>query len=341
MAAENNYRVEAGQWDNEPVLRLYDDEAGSEAMIAPGLGANCVAWAIQHEGQRLEVLETPPSPEGLRTKKFKAGIPVLWPFPGRVREARYSFESHEYHLPRTDKSGVHHIHGLVSDAMWRVVEQGAQAEGAHLALTVSAADLSQEKRDGYPFDFTLTLRFTLAGSTLTLDTEVKSNETRRDMPFGYGLHPYFRAPLLPSTETPDRSSCPVLIPAASRWPDQEGLPTAQAHSVLPAEDFRQWRPLGPDHYDHMYGDALFEGDRTTGGYRDPGAGLDVLVHADRNFRNWVLFTQPNRPSVCVEPYTCPPNAINFAAENITNDHIIIVLPGASWHSRVVLEVAKI
>ena len=101
------YSVEKGHWTGEPILTLHDRESGAEATITPGLGANCVAWAVTQNGQRIEVLETPPNADDLRTRRFRAGIPVLWPFPGRVREAQYTFAGHTYHLPRTDKGGVH------------------------------------------------------------------------------------------------------------------------------------------------------------------------------------------------------------------------------------------
>lgn len=333
------YSVEKGHWTGEPVLTLYDHESGAEAAIAPGLGANCVAWAITHNGQRLEILETPPTADDLRSRRFRAGIPVLWPFPGRVREAQYSFAGHTHHLPRTDKGGIHHIHGLVVAAPWRVAGSGPGEEGAQVTFTVGPADLDEAMREGYPFDFALNLQFTLSGTRLTIDLQVENHETSRELPFDYGLHPYFRAPLLPSATTPDRTACPVLLPTATRWPATEGLPTAAPQPVSPEEDFRQWRPLGPQHFDHMFSGASYQDGWTIAGYRDPGAGLEVLVKADHNFREWVLFTQPNRPSVCIEPYTSPPNAINLEAEGITPDSGLVRLaPGASWKARVVLEV---
>ncbi len=335
------YSVEAGHWTGEPILTLRDHESGAEATIVAGLGANCVAWSVTHQGQRVEVLETPPSADDLRTRRFRGGIPVLWPFPGRVREARYNFDGHEYHLPRTDKGGVHHIHGVVVQAPWRVAQSGPTEAGAQVALTIGPQDLNEDMRLGYPFAFALTLRFTLTDNSLTLDTQVDNLEKGQDLPFGYGLHPYFRAPLLPSATTPDRTACPILIPAATRWPTVDGLPTAEPQLLASEEDFQQWRPLGPQHFDHMYGGATYQGDWTTAGYRDPGAGLEVRVQADHAFREWVLFTQPNRPSVCIEPYTCPPNAINLDAEGIFDNGLIRLAAGTSWHSRVVLEVATL
>ncbi len=342
QVANQRYTVESGQWHDEAALILRDHQSGAEATIVPGLGANCVAWSVSPQGQRLEILETPPTAEDLRMRRFRAGIPVLWPFPGRVREARYSFDGVEYQLPRTDKGGVHHIHGLVVQAPWRVAEYGPTPEGAQATLTIGPAEVGETMRAGYPFAFSLTLRFTLSGQSLTIDTEVENHEAEKSLPFGYGLHPYFRAPLVPSTATPDRTACPVLIPAAQRWHATEGLPNAAPQEVAPEEDFRNWQPLGARHFDHMYGGVQYGADGwSVAGYRDPGAGLEVQLQADPNFREWVLFTQPNRPSVCIEPYTCPPNAINLQAEGIADSGLIILPAGESWQARVILEVKAI
>ena len=334
------YRVEAAQWQDEPVTVLYDDQSGSQATIAGGIGANCVAWQVRQGERAIAVLETPPAPQELRSRRFKAGIPILWPFPGRVRDARYTFDGRQYELPRTDKGGVHHIHGVAITAPWRSTGQGVDDSGAWAAFSLGPADLDAESRAGYPFDFNLTMRYTLHGRSLTLDLTV-ANQGQSDLPFGYGLHPYFHAPLIDSPTTPDRTHCLVLIPVGSRWPAEAGLPTGQPQPLKPDENFSSWRPLGPQPFDHMFGDVHCEGDVSVAGWRDPGAGLEVMLQADRAFREWVLFTQPNRPSLCIEPYTCPPNAINFAAEGLSNDGLIRLAPGASWSARVAIEVRDI
>jgi aldose 1-epimerase len=88
----------------------------------------------------------------------------------------------------------------------------------------------------------------------------------------------------------------------------------------------------------MYSGVTFDGNSTYASCRSPGTGLEVRIQADHNFHDWVLFTPPNRPSLAIEPYTCPPNAINMAQEGIEDSHLLTLNPGQSWHCQVVLEV---
>lgn len=337
----DHYRVEQGQWGSEPSVILIDSESGSRATIIPTLGANCIAWSVQHNGASLEILETPPSAEDVRSRKFRSGVPVLWPFPGRVRNARYNFEGEEHSLARTDKSGLHHIHGLVNMAVWRVTWTGSTENGARAILSIGPQDISEELTEGFPFDFELNLTFTLQGNKLTYDFAVSSKEVTRRFPFGYGLHPYFRAPLAVSAAVPDRSACEVLIPAAKIWPIEEGIPNDKPEPVPAELDFQNWRPLGTQHYDNIFTGVTYDGDLTVAGYRDGGVGLEVRLIADAVHREWVLFTQPNRPSLCIEPYTCPPNAVNFKEENLYNAGLVVLEPGAQWQSQIIFEVRPI
>jgi aldose 1-epimerase len=337
---QSGFQIGQGEWQAEPVVILSDRTSGSEARIAYGIGANCIGWSVTKNQQVYEILETPLSPPDLKSGKFKAGIPILWPFPGRVRDARYRFEGKEYKLPVTDKGGVHHIHGVLIKAAWKIASQGTGPEGSYVDLRITPEDLDEDMRAGYPFDFALTLRLTLAGPSLTYTLRVDNRSADQPLPFGYGLHPYFRAPLAVSNLTPDRSHCEVRIPAAKRWPATGGLPDGAPEPVSPEDDFQEWRPLGASHFDHMYSDIKFEGDWSVAGYRDPGAGLQVLVKADHLCHDWVLFTQPNRPSICIEPYSCPPNAINFEEENLSDSHLLVVAPGQSWQGQVIFEVSE-
>jgi len=345
MENSSNYSCEPGQWQDEPVMVLRDNQSGAIAMVAHELGSNCVFWAVRHQQQEVPVIETPASPAVLHNRASRGGIPVLWPFPGRVRDAHYTYRGQDYHLPRTDKSGVHHIHGLALNAKWQVAAYGADDNGAFLVTTLRPAQLSDEGRPSYPFDFVLSLRLVLKGQSLTYLVTLENKESQTALPFSFGLHPYFRAPLVPTDSPPDpaaRSHCLMRIPAATHWPTDGGIPNGPAQPVTPSQDFRDWKALGSQPFDDMYSGVLptdgADGAFSLAGYRTPELSLEVQIRADPQFQNWVLFTPAERASIAIEPYTSPPNAINSTPVGLPGSNLLELAAGSSWQAQVIMEV---
>jgi aldose 1-epimerase len=92
-------------------------EAGTAvADVAPSLGTNCFSFRTD----TLDVLEPIPFSEFLR-KPTSYGIPILFPFPNRNRDGRFTFQGQTYTVdpPR---------HGYVRDKPWSVVAHGASDE---------------------------------------------------------------------------------------------------------------------------------------------------------------------------------------------------------------------
>jgi aldose 1-epimerase len=59
------------------------------------------------------------------------------------------------------------------------------------------------------------------------------------------------------------------------------------------------------------------------------AGAPLRVFCSADFREMVVFTPPHRQAFCVEPYTCPTDAINLAARGIEAGWRVLP-PGGAW-----------
>ena len=57
------------------------------------------------------------------TSPGRNGTPILFPFPNRIRDGKYTFEGKSYEIPVGTK--VHAIHGFAIAANWDVVDHGA------------------------------------------------------------------------------------------------------------------------------------------------------------------------------------------------------------------------
>ena len=91
-------------------------------------------------------------------------------------------------------------------------------------------------------------------------------------------------------------------------------------------------------------DGIGEGDQRTGSTRhDHGDAADVFFYKDGQkldwanpdhvpiFREIVAFTPPNRAAVCIEPYTCPTDAINLNSRGIDCGWRTLG-PGSEFHT---------
>ena len=104
-----------------------------------------------------------------------AGVPVIFPQFGK------GFGPTAGSLPQ---------HGFARDRRWRVASQGVDATGRATTTFILLADA--ETRKLWPHDFSLEMTFAL-GHELTLTMQV-TNRGSAPMPFGCGLHSYFRVP---------------------------------------------------------------------------------------------------------------------------------------------------
>src|SRR5712691_5710938 len=105
---------------------VLEDPAGSGARVEiwPALGFNCHRWRANAGGKTLELLYADPQlfDNGRPTR---SGIPILFPFPNRIRAGRFTWEGKEYQLPLNDSTQKNAIHGFPCRKPWRVVGQGA------------------------------------------------------------------------------------------------------------------------------------------------------------------------------------------------------------------------
>src|SRR6188768_93484 len=104
------------------VVEIVDRDSGSSARILVSLGFNCFSWRpVLREGAR-EMLWADPDFAAGDKRPSSGGIPLLFPFPGRIAGASYEFNGRRYQLEPGDAFG-NAIHGFVFNRPWRIVEQ--------------------------------------------------------------------------------------------------------------------------------------------------------------------------------------------------------------------------
>src|SRR5438046_327145 len=98
------------------------DASGSVAEIAPTLGFNCHRFAVPQAQGIIDVLWREPSFLEGTAKPSRSGVPVLFPFPGRLPGKTLSWQGKTYELGSDDGRG-NAIHGFVHTRPWRMISQ--------------------------------------------------------------------------------------------------------------------------------------------------------------------------------------------------------------------------
>ncbi|HEX7022018.1 MAG TPA: aldose 1-epimerase [Trueperaceae bacterium] len=320
----------SSSFPDRPVLLQHP--SGAEAEVLVHYGANLNRLRLVAGGNALECIEpTAPAdmPAGWGVLK---GVPVLFPFPGRVKGASYQAQGRTFGgLPVNDPDlPGNHIHGLVATLPWILVER----QESSCTSRIGSEDLPAGWRASYPFAFDLRLRHKLSADRLEFLVTL-SNPGETPLPFGFGLHPYLSLPLQgPGT----RADCTLQVSAASYWPQQDFMPIGIVEALPPELDLHHPRKIRDLHGrppNTVYRLDGVDRHESAATLRDPDGRRRLDMRLSGEWNALVVFRPPDGSAICVEPQTCVPNAVNL--QDAEADPGWSELPaGASWSARVEL-----
>lgn len=303
----------------DQVIILENKALGQRAEISSALGFNCYRWTAR---ENVELLYAAPNMyQG--TPPTRTGIPILFPFPNRIRDGRFTWENKEYRLVPNDSVARNAIHGFVCRRRWRVLETKADSESAWVTAEFQGARDAADCTALWPTDYRIRVTYRLAANRLAIEAVI-DNPDQKPMPFGLGYHPYFAI-------TAEKDS-KMRVPARSYWDLQDSLPTGKILPVEGACDLRRGRSLESLVLDHVLTDVAHE-PPANGlvflGAIEREAGLEMQMFASPEFREVVVFTPLHRQAACIEPYTCVTDAINLQQRGVAAG-LRVLQPGESW-----------
>ena len=231
------FRISTETRGPRTIHRLHDDASGASASILPSSGFNLFDLRLPLAGEVRPVLVAAPDFAENPRGGAGNGIPILFPYPNRVRGASFSFQGRDFALPANN--GPNAIHGFAVDVPWHVIEHEADANSAFLIGSYQISRETPKMLPNWPTDAVLQVRYDLAGRRLTMTITV-SNPTAVDLPYGFGIHPYFRLPFAPAGRL-DHTR--VIVPATRFWVLKDFLPTGEVRPVDARLDFRAGQPM--------------------------------------------------------------------------------------------------
>jgi len=305
------YRIATERRGAQEIFLLHDDTTGASAAVLPSHGFNLFDLRLPAAGEpRPMVYAADDFAENPRHGAGN-GVPILFPFPNRIGQATFAFQGRTYSLPANN--GPNAIHGFAVDAPWQVIEHKADASAAYITGRYQISHNSPQMLSHWPADAAIEVRYALAGRRLLMSVTV-SNPTGTNLPYGFGIHPYFRLPFPPGG---DLDQTRVIIPASKFWVLKDFLPTGEIRPVDARLDFRAGQTMHGLKLDDVLTSLEYTDGHSACRLLDLPRNAEFRLGFDRAFREIVVYTPPGRPGViALEPYTQTTDAINLQRRGI-------------------------
>ena len=313
------------------LVTLTSPSGKARARVLAGFGFNCFDYQMEAGGSTYDVLWSLPNFESGELRPSSSGIPILFPFPGRVRRGELTWDGQSYALPLTDRQG-NAIHGFVHNRPWRVVAQSAHRVSGEFQASIDDASLLQL----WPADFKIAVTYELHEDRLVGEFRV-TNPDSKPLPWGLGTHPYFR---LPGSTPAEREQCRLVVPVSQAWELVDMNATGARHPLPPdvANALQQGAPLAERVFDNVFTGLLPVGGPYTARLEGPQLSRSVQIEFSAPMREIVVFTPPHREAVCIEPYTCAPDPFRLQSQGV-DAGLNVLPPGESTDLRIVVRIA--
>jgi len=253
-----------------PVILKHDKW---EATILPGFGNNLVKLTCSG----IDVLRTPNHIDDLKHSPYLYGTPLLFPA-NRVSGGKFFFGGKDYHLPINEPLRNNHIHGLVYNAHFCIMEQKPDM----------LKTLLVNRGEYFPLPFQLSVSTNLSEDGIYQELCLL-NTGATELPISLAFHTTF--------VEPDQ----FCVPIGKRYEwDDNFIPTG---TMCTLNNREQSFVIG----------AKPDGTAISGYYTSCGntAKIGNFSYTVHGFDHWTMYNGGgNQNFLCVEPQLGPVNSLN-------------------------------
>ena len=300
-------------------IDLQDASGSCTASILPEFGFNLFRLTVGGK----EVLWSHSDIEQGTVRPSGSGLPILFPFPGRLAGRTFTWNNRSYALQSDDGLG-HAIHGFVLDRAWRVVDQQASEVTGEFQPSLDAPELIKQ----WPSDFRIRCRYTLKSTGVDASYQVE-NVGDESLPCGLGTHAYF---CIPSNKT-DAEKCAVQLSAKSHWRLDNMLTVGKDSLLHPNERYELFRAgiaISELQLDDIFSDVVFEGGIANASLVDESTERKMTLTWDEQCRTCVVYIPPHREAICIEPCSIVPGGFGFSGGD---EGLQVLAPGKQFEHR--------
>lgn len=244
----------------------------------------------------------------MQTVRQSGSYPLV-PFSNRIGQAQLQWAGTSHPLVRNFDPEPHAIHGVGWQRPWAVLESSD---------TFALLSLEHRADAAWPFDFDCSQAFKLEAGALEMSLSI-TNQSPVAAPVGLGWHPFF--PKRPGTE--------VQFSATGRWEmGSDKLPT---HRVDHPGLHQTLESLTVDHCFDGWGGVLTLQDNV------------MRVRVSSSLRHLVVYTNPQRDNIAVEPVSHVNNALNLMTQTGARAEdlgVVILQAGQTYSCEMRIEVER-
>jgi aldose 1-epimerase len=274
--------------------------------IAPNLGASIKSLTAKQGSNSQAVMRVTPDTalNGNSASPFSSF--TLAPFSNRIRDAKFMFENLEYQLRATASDGSTQ-HGDVRNRAWQVI----RGENS----LICSFDSRNIPDFNFPFPIRMNVIYALREKNFEIQLELE-NVGDKNIPAGFGLHPYFVRNLKGSVDVKLEFQAAGIYETDSSFIPVEGM------KPIPENfDFSISRVVGDTPLNHVFGSwngtALLE-----------YASQTLSLEASEVFSHLCVFAAPDG-TLAVEPISHCTDGFNLLHQGVQNTGVKILQPGES------------
>jgi aldose 1-epimerase len=283
------------------LITLREASTGTEIALLPDHGALLHAFTVHAPqaggpGGLFNVIDNYPDRDHLEKEignSYKG--PKLSPWPCRIPDGKYVFESKEYRLSHLFKDGTA-IHGLLYNKPFTVLGETTDEASA----SVNMEYRYNREDEGYPFDYACGVRYILHPDSMLEIVTTLTNLDDKVIPIADGWHPYFRlGGRVNDWQVQFHASAIVEF-------DQRLVPTGK---LLQYDVFDKPKKMGDTFLDNCF--ALKQEIVSPAcDLFNPENGLRVSFFPDASYPYLQLYTPDTRQSIAVENLSGAPDCFN-------------------------------
>lgn len=206
--------------------------------------------------------------------------PILFPTVGRLKNDCYTLSGKEYTMQQ---------HGFARNHVFEVEQVSMNC--LEFRLSQNEKTLAQ-----YPFQFELKIRYELVAAKIQVSYLVQ-NPSEIDLPFSIGAHPAFRCPLFAEEDFSDYFIHFSEFETVDRHLLNNGLFTGETSQVL-----RNEKELKLNYSDFESDAIVFKNLNSRRLTLENTSGSYALVFEFINFQQFGIWTKPQAPFLCLEPW---------------------------------------